>query len=172
MPFEVQALPRGLLNLLEMQSNGKGPSALSETLIPTVDATNLYLAARVEGLLGGISTPTFAFNDIPQLTVPANELWVVERINGLVQSGDAGVTFRGAIAILLPRAGTSNTPILVTEPGATAALASNWTLGNGQRMYLPAGTRIGMYVQDIVGVPTGLSTVFAYLMFTRLRMGA
>jgi len=169
MPFQLQALARGLINLLELQSDGKGPSALSEVLVPTVDTTDLYLAARAEGLALTVSTPISGTNIVG--FVPANEVWVVEQMNAFGLSGDAGVSFRIAPMANAPKDITSY-PILFAQPQQVTALNAAWAVGRSQRIYLPAGTRLAVYCTDVVGAPTALSVVAVHLWFTRLRMGA
>lgn len=79
MPLPIQALPKGLVAYLDLNTGGAGPQALSDQLIGTLDLSqffNLYKRERnfESGKAAGTSAGGFAFTT---LTVPGNEAWLV-----------------------------------------------------------------------------------------------
>jgi hypothetical protein len=80
MPFPIQALPKGLVGLLDLNTGGVGPPALADVVAATFDVTQLYALGKRERLLqsgvaAGTAPGSFAF--AANLTVPQNEAWLV-----------------------------------------------------------------------------------------------
>jgi len=80
-PGTLNRIPDPLLSLLELKQRGANPDTLSDTVVPTIDVTRMYNAARpscfagtVDLLSGEIYASPLAFN-VAQVVVPDNEIW-------------------------------------------------------------------------------------------------
>jgi hypothetical protein len=50
--YTIQRLPVGLLDLLGMQSTGDTPHSIAESVIPSIELTDLYLTDRLASIFG------------------------------------------------------------------------------------------------------------------------
>jgi len=162
-------LPKGLLDLLGLQSFGEAPRQLMQEVFGVVDLAEFLLSNKLETLGGNRTTPAGGFNTITStsIVVPAGELWV-PKVFAVYGTAEAGVTFN--IAPALRFGGSSVGPTLAPA----VAVAAGGTSSNGlpiSGLYLPAGTDVGVRVDAITGAPTAASQVNVNLLFARLRAG-
>jgi len=80
-PGTLNRIPDPLLSLLELKQRGANPDTLSDTVVPTIDVTRMYNAARPSCFAGTLDllsdtryASPLAFN-VTQVVVPDNELW-------------------------------------------------------------------------------------------------
>jgi len=165
MPFNLAAIPRGLMDLLATRSMGEMPRAIDELVKLTVDGTEFYLSSKLETIAGNGTAPIVGFNTV--LTVPPNEMWIVMQVSGNVVGADAGVSAVMGLAISPP--GGS---ILIGPTGAVPAVARTDQCSNPLRIAIPAGMRLGLFLQSIAGgAYTGATTTGVTALAYRLRAG-
>lgn len=88
----IQALPQGLLGLLQLKETGRNPSVMVETVSPNIELLEFFMQRQMQnelGLFGGspvtvaVSTVTetgFAVGGVT-CQIPANQTWWIERLS-------------------------------------------------------------------------------------------
>jgi hypothetical protein len=93
----VNRYARGLLSLLDSQTQGDTPSSMSDVIAPTMDLSELMFAAK--GLEVTVVTETAAPSSLGLFAVnrvPAGEMWVVRRVVAQITDND-GVNVIGTL---------------------------------------------------------------------------
>lgn len=161
----ISNLPRGLLELLGLQSFGETPRNLSDVVVGTVDLNELFLLNRMQAALGSDAAPalgsrffTTTVAGFPPLTpVPNNELWYLHEFHVSASPGAAT-----AITVQ-PRIRASNTSLVYTTPVTITGAAGNPTVmvpANIPRgLWLPPGSEFSYLVSAITGAPGAVDGV-------------
>lgn len=153
MPGLIQRVPVGLLDFLGLKATGQSPTVMPDELVPTVDISQLYAAARWEQSTSTTSTVNLiGFWGTTTLTVPSGELWLVDSITATSGTLLAGTTYRLRMGLI--SANNSN-PFVVSD------LSQSWTAGErpffGWRNVIArAGDQLGLVV-DSLTLGTALS---------------
>lgn len=127
MPLTIQALPKGLVGLLDLNTGGAGPAVLADQSVGTVALEEHYwLFKRERVSQGGVAAGTTAqlFTFATTMTVPGNEAWLVYHfaISGPVA---LGLTIQMCPCIQLASpAGNQSLQIGPAVANQTSALAS------------------------------------------------
>jgi len=79
MPLPIQALAKGLVGLLELNTDGRGPTSLADQIAAVLDVQPLYLLGKRErfvtgAVAAGAAVGDFSFAGVG-LSVPNNEAW-------------------------------------------------------------------------------------------------
>jgi len=127
MPYPIQALPKGLVGFLDLNTSGAGPPQLADQLVGTLDLLPFFALYKREALssgavAAGTATGDFAFS--VALTVPQNEAWYVVAYNisaaiPLGLTAQIAPTYQRAIA-----GGNTAFPVGPPVTNASSALAS------------------------------------------------
>lgn len=164
MPFNLSSVPRGLLDLLSIRSEGRAPSNLLDEARLTIEGNDFWLSPMLISMPGnGVGAPVAGYNNC--LTVLPNEMWILMQGNISV-TAEAGVTFV-AFPALIPSSGTA----LIGPSFAVPAASTRYGITNPMRMALPAGARMGVFVEQLTGVPTVASSLGFTALVYRLRAG-
>jgi len=157
-PFKLSGFPVGLLGLLDSQNLGETPRDLNEVIVPTVDLTEFYALPKGEPEIAIIAAPANGFN--VGVTVPDREVW---RINfgGAFAITDVGDSFNFAPAVNF-EAGV----VPIGKMVAIAASQQRFSVASQLPIFVPSGSVIGVYIAELVGVPTAVSVALG---ITRLR---
>lgn len=152
-PFDVQRVPRGLLDALNMRGGGQTPKMLAQELAGSFELRELYAQDnRIQvDALGG--APAAGFNTSGTATVPAGELWVVTHLGVFVSNG-VGVSITLAPAYQVNATSAfSRTVGAYTTIGASVIVQVGQQFGFGELVLLP-GMQAGYFAHSITGVPT------------------
>lgn len=168
--MDILRVASGLSGLLSLRSGGKTPSALNETVVPTVDLRDLYVADQLDAVLCQDVAPAIGTRNLLDFstglieTVPPGEFWFMHGFTGF-----CAVAAATAISFVLgirPRSTTAG-PIYFgrRDPG----LANETVQQTADSIYgriLAPGTSFCIGVESITGAP---GTVFANIWFSRLK---
>lgn len=133
----IARLPRGLLDLLLTQQQGKNPDALGDTLAPVIDLAPFYEQERFDA--ENLNATMTAVGVAGTFTVPAGEAWKV-----------LGMSVRGTFATVNQTIGVQcrilnlpNVPAFVIDQFDFAAVGATDTFGASIRQFgniiFPAG---------------------------------
>lgn len=159
---DITRYPRGLLDLLGLQSQGQNPNALGSTVAPTLELGALYgLSAQNTGqIVSIIAAPANGSNAGAGLIVPQGEVWRVE-YGGVFFITDAGDSADFAPII--------NTAAAAIPIGSTMSIGASSTRLNAATQcpfWLTSGSELSVYISSLVGVPTAVSVAYQ---LTKLR---
>jgi len=147
----ISAFPLGLLDLLYAQNFGQNPGQLADTLVGQIDVTNMLFVNRMEGItttgdvVAAGANSTKAFN----ATVPAGEVWIVHRLSILVATA-AGEAINAYGTL------TMNGNIIALTAGTVIGASNNaYDIAYDVPIWLPPGSRLGIWGTAITGAPTG-----------------
>lgn len=143
-PQDIQRVPRGLLELLGMQSAGATPRELAPAVSPSIELMQFYALQQQISL--GTTDATMAESDAIEFTVPANRLWLLMNA-GAISSFIGAVSIACYIAITPP--GGFRTPLATYREVTTDATTGFFPLAvytaPYPRILLP-GTVLGFYM--------------------------
>lgn len=150
MPASIQRVPIGLLDHLGIKSTGDNPSILTDSVIPVVDLTPMYLINRWEyintttAVAGAVGVVTAAAP--ADLQVPNGQLWVVQDFSVRSAAMPAGTTYRLTLCGFNAQTGIpfAFAPIAQTTT-VGEAVAINWA---GPIIIRP-GEALGLFVQAL-----------------------
>jgi hypothetical protein len=117
----VNRYAKGLLHILDSQTQGDTPSSMGDVIAPTMDLSEFLFASKRSDF--GRATVTLAALGIASLqTVPAGEWWWLRNIGGEAVARDAvGSNIRWAIYLTTQ---SDNIPIAVSINALTAVVGS------------------------------------------------
>ncbi|MGB8853051.1 MAG: hypothetical protein WCC69_05740 [Pirellulales bacterium] len=123
-PQDIQRYPRGLIDLLGMRATGETPHKLAQDMGGVLELLELYLFDR---MVPNASTAVGAIaavgdSNIPGLTVPSREIWLVFEIS-LSSTTTAPATGFTATAGILRNVGSGNVYNALTPPVVVGASA-------------------------------------------------
>lgn len=86
----INRVPKGLLSLLDSQTQGKNPDTMSDTVSPVYDMGPSWLLSKGYEIVTFSSAPVVAVGGYAQgFTVPDGELWAVYQVTTRVVNLDA-----------------------------------------------------------------------------------
>lgn len=91
---KITRFPVGLLDFLGLKTQGTNPSILSDTVAPTLDLSQFYLADRWRIVLETGLSAVGTNNTATALTVPVGEVWYVKQFGLSTGALGAGQTLR------------------------------------------------------------------------------
>lgn len=154
--FQIQRIPRGLLDLLGLRGYGDTPHLLGQNLVGTVDLSPLYLLDRQETIitntnnLAGVGFyQTAAIGEVPE-----GEMWILSNVTALSNALAAGNIIRGRIAIQRQAAGNWDASAVESRETTTGA---QWLLGWDVVKYLRAKDRLGVYIAEVTGYAASIT---------------
>jgi len=86
--FDIQRVPRGLLDILGLKATGDTPHQLAQEISGGLDITPLYLQDQLRSITGFIAGVAGGYNLVS--TVPNGEMWWMTNVGGLLTAGAAG----------------------------------------------------------------------------------
>jgi hypothetical protein len=163
MSFSILKYAKGLPSLLSLKERGQGPGEFSQTVVGTIDLSDLYLvdsresqfSATMNTAVGGVNFFT------PDLVVPPGELWYIYHY--FVIATTAGADSAEFVATINLDAQLISCPV-----SDYVVLTINQTkrTTNFTPLLAGPGSRFGFNVQSIAGAPVFQGGVMA----TRLRV--
>lgn len=163
----IQISPPGLLNLLQLKSEGRSVSNLSDTCIPSLEMSTWWLraAAQLDQTAYAVTVAAAVVATYQDFTAPSNimvpngEWWYVHEFAATMATGAAG----SATNVRLARA-----TVRYSGMGEQVQLGASQTmLLTVNDLWLPPGTKLGFFVDTVVGVG-GLTATVRQLRYTRL----
>lgn len=111
--------PSGLLDLLLTQQQGKNPTQLGDTTIPTLDLSPFYLQDRLENKR--VAVVANATTDSVGIEVPASETWWVYGygISGIFATVNQSIKARVRLTNITGDSGAELPAMAVSAVGAT-----------------------------------------------------
>lgn len=89
----INRVPRGLLSLLDSQTQGKNPDSFGEVIAPTFDMVNLFAMSKGFESIQSTSVPLLVpTSGVAFVTVPVSEVWLVRTVTTQINTLDAGGT--------------------------------------------------------------------------------
>jgi hypothetical protein len=140
------------LNLVGSQNKGLAPNELADVIAPTIDLGPMYLVSRQEAEAAIIAAPANGINNA--ITVPTGEVWRVN-FGGAFCATPAGVTLDWALAANLDGGAMPLADTLSQAASQTRLMA----MKSGP-IWLTGGQSLGVYITNLVGVPTFVSVSF------------
>lgn len=115
----INRIPRGFLDLLGVQAQGRNPPQYANVVAPVVDLSSLYLAETLSSVHRNVQ---HVLNSVTNTGVPAGETWILVSIG--VSEFHIGITEFAVVRFALdnqPRTevGTAPAVIAVTDPLTT-----------------------------------------------------
>lgn len=162
----LSGFPKGLLDLVGSQNFGINPKDLGETVQPVIDLTELYLVGKIDAPQGSLAVAVNGVNIMTvggvgdPLLVPNGEVWRVFAFAVSCFVGAASsFTYGPAVQMQGGRFQLSR-----SQDNATA-LSSNWNAMDSAPIWLPAGARLMVEGQNLVGT----ASLSAQALISRLR---
>lgn len=152
----LSGFPTGLLSLLGSQNFGEAPNELGDVIAPTVDIGELFALTRQEAIFVSYATPTTGNNNGAGLIVPPGEIWRV-MAGGAFAAPGAGVTFQFGPHVIVG----NTTPLAPFVAAVASQIRVNPIPFGG--FWIGAGSELGVYLSDVVGVPGAGSVSLRYL---------
>lgn len=144
-PPPIQYRPPGLLQLLGIQNGGQAPNQLLPHLSAVMDLGDWYLRSQQREAISSAQPITVAGFNTSTLIVPQSEQWYFHFL------GCSILTAAGnSIGVLSLAFETPTTAIFVSESSDLQLASTNRQLTQQQSFWAPPGSRIGVYVQDLV----------------------
>ena len=146
MALPIQALPKGLIGLLDINTGGVGPPMMSDLVAGTYSLDEHYMLGKREriqtGLIaGGVAAGDFTF--AAALTVPGNEAWYV-RSYSIIAAVAAALTYQVMPTVIMPFAGgTAAYALGPAQFNQTSALASLLLAPMSGVFVVPPGSVMG-----------------------------
>jgi len=166
---KLTGFPRGLLDLIGSNNFGDNPNEMSPVIVPTIDLTDLYMATRIVSRAGiGSGAPAAGVNRVLLTEVPQGKLWALYSAAASF-SAEAGVTADVGLALTVPADNAYRT--YLTNWVAVAAGLTKAATAQFAPMFLPSGSRLGVYLQNVTGVPTVASSVECNLIAAEFSAG-
>lgn len=134
--------------MLGLQTFGENVKELSPAVQTTVDISDMYLIDRLE--IPFISTAIPLVNGMnlglnAQLTVPVGEVWRLWAASASVVSGAGGAaTYSLAVRI-------SGVDLNLSNPRTIGANVTDWNMAQFDKLWLPAGSQLGIFVVQVAG---------------------
>jgi len=151
--------PTGWLGFLGIKNFGRNPVIAPDSLQPTWDLADLYLAGSQTYIDGGVSVIA-AIGSSPLLTVPNGEVWWVHHYACFLQTG-AGETWNGNLARISQSAliacPLDNESILVGVASLQRAVKGPFVLQSGESLGVSGVAVIGTVNVQPFAVITRLS---------------
>lgn len=153
----IQAIPQGLLGFLQLKNAGKNPSEISELLQPVLDLREWYLQTAMRNFIGnGGAAPSAALPNntvgfigylatVPNITVPANEVWYCPYYTALSATLLAAETIQFGCGFRNPDAGFTYQS-LIGEPCDPVTGPNKRAFAFARDFWLPPGTQLGIQV--------------------------
>jgi len=170
----INAVPFGLLDLLQTKALGRNPNELMQAVRPTVEMSQFWASGAPTQYFTTLATPVTGAGVIPTAgtftTVPPGKTWVPISFVTYALGIGAGDNARVHPAIYLP----GTVPANVAELGDNTGLASNNTIYNVGRFdfWSPIraygeGFHFGIFIANNLIVVTGQSVILSlrYLEF-------
>lgn len=160
LPWPVQAVPFGLPSLLGMKGGG-APVQLNDSVVPTLDITQLYLLGdRQTVVFGNVTTPAVSTNFFSTNSiVPVGELWYVwDWVTFCSAGAGAACTYAPGVAkngVMFQR--TLSLTVLATTRGSVPGPTPFWAF---------QGDQFGVVIDSVTLTPT----INGAVLVTRLRV--
>lgn len=159
--------PSGFLSLLGMQNFGDTPKQLADQVAPVVDLLELY-GANLTTAIAGINTSVLGAGfEETAVVVPNGETWGLLTMAAAV-SCEAGVVMDFCPAVTLPVLSTYRAFLANFVQCPASTTKSNVAI-LPSRLWLPSGTKLGVYCQNITGAPTGATSAEVNCVYIRLK---
>jgi len=145
--------PLGLLSFFGIKNSGRNPSALAESIAPTLDLSQWYLATNSQSTAINDNVAAVGFTTFIQ--VPQNETWAILACTVNSQNAlGAGQTLRIGGAFSRPSVlGNVVAPLtLYGESVTVGAVAVAWS-NPGSIVFVPPGATVGLYCAAIAAGP-------------------
>lgn len=156
--------PHGVLGAFDLKVLGQNPDKFGDTLIPTSDVLDFYLARNLDvfGPIGTITNP--ATSALAGEAVPQGECWRVFAVHAqaAVLNADAANVYTATINITPPSAAVLHvisTGVMVGPGIAGATNTRYWSYELRKPLVLPPGWRVGVGV--FCNVTPAVSTAIA-----------
>lgn len=164
----IQLSPPGLLGLLQLKADGRSVPLLDDTCSPSLEmgdywlraASTLWTQAASIAIAAGISRVFSPFSTGP-ITVPNGQWWYIHQYAVALSTGAAGSATRLALA-WSPQV-SFWTPFPSYQPYNLGA-SEEVVLAIGD-VWLPPGSRLGLYCDTVVGA-SGLAGTLRLLNYT------
>jgi len=163
MPSLVNRVPPGLLSLLGIKAGGQNPAILPDTLQPTLELLELYIAGNAQETLQ--LTSAVNLPGIWGIVSPApgpGEIYYVERFSvGILSVLAAGTVYRVQPAIYDASAANK---VWTFGPPVSAAAGEIFNCASDRPFILPAGYRLAAMVsQYTAGTPVQMRVAARYV---------
>lgn len=167
MAFDITKFPRGLTSLVGFRDMGRTPQSVADQLVGTIDATNWFLLGDIEVIQAAPANVTGVGSYIyGPGEVPPGEAWWLHAFQVTVDP----VIPAGNALHLRPALVWRNSGLPVAIGARASGTAGEYVLAMAnypQQLILPAGSRLGYFVEGMTGagpIPTAWTAVI-----TRLR---
>lgn len=161
MPFPIGQFPRGLLNLLNIQSQGAAPRLLGDEYQATIDVGELFMSQLMVHQIGNDNSPSNGNN--PVITIPANEIWKVYSFSAYIDLAAASAGYIAPTVVI-----NSANSLVVGSNTPGVASATIWAPAWNLPITFSAGTQFGAFLSGASGT---VSNVGVHLLYTPLRAG-
>lgn len=161
----ITGFPAGLLSLIGSNTFGQSPRELGGVVAPTIELIDLYLAPKLEVAFNpGVAAIAAGQNTgaAYTITVPTGETWFVRAISCFLSTavGEA-VTAQPWIQLPTSAGGTMS----IGNPTTLGASTTGWSNSTIAPLFVPSGTRFGIWGSGVTGAPSGAVTA----LIARLR---
>lgn len=151
---QITRVPVGLQNFLGTQAQGKNPSELAQTVVPTIDLDQ-FLSIQQEEWIGAGFTP-FTIQGFESFDVPENEVWLLRTLSWRHRSvgGNVGDKYTASQSL----SNNSNSANPLTNHGIGDPYVYELTVDAGviytacelDNVIVPPGGRIVFHVSQVV----------------------
>lgn len=149
--------PTGLLSFFGIKNTGRNPSALADTLAPTLELVPWYLSQNSESM--SFTGPVAAVGFSPGFfNVPETETWAVIgcTVNSQAALGAGVVLTIGGGWIRNPNLAIVAPLTTLGTRSTTSQVAAAWS-PVGTVEFMPPGARVGIYVTEIAAGPVSVT---------------
>jgi hypothetical protein len=159
--FDIQRLPKGLVDLFGMKGTGDSPHTLSDLVFTSTEVSDLYLLDRMTVTSGATAIPPagIGYTTITGTFVPSGEIWLVYSISFISAVTAAATSWIMSGGVLRANGGVQ----LMTERQLVGAADSVNLMAYFQRpMIMLPGDALCVRCSQIVGAPGVVVTGSAY----------
>lgn len=166
MPSQVNRVPPGLLSLLGIKASGQNPSILPDTLTPTLELLDLYMAGNAQEVVASTSAVNLVgIWGVASLQPGPGELYLVERMSVSTTTAlAAGTTYE--VQPMLYEASTGARRYTV-GPRVGATVGQVFCTASERPFIVTPGYRLGAFVSvATLGVAQQFAVAVRYVPLT------
>lgn len=180
MGFPINRVARGLLSLLDTQSQGQNPNQLGTEIVPTLDMVTYLAASKGIELAYGTATSAIAIGTPVLLTdattggvyqVPNDEIWLARHCSVFILNNDGAISIAGlrmqAIAIMQ---GARRMPLMAGSASETIVAGGQMSrsVHFGTPLVFPSGTAFAFLPESLTAFAGADPGIVIAMHITRL----
>lgn len=155
MPF-INRVPKGLLGLLDLKTQGDNPAQMVPQVQPTLDLRDFYAQGTRDTLSSAIAVGALGLFTPPALVVPQGEEWLLYGMSAVMSAPPIAVGATLALSIGVAPAEAASRFVAMENMDRVGVAGEDICLGWTGAYWLGPGDSPGFWVTTFTGAPGGV----------------